>query len=105
VANRHALIALLEPRFRELPAGEWLKLLEAVSIPCGPLQSVDRVVADAQTLSLDILRQTPDGRTTTVAMPLSFNGKRPPLPGNTPDLGQHDHLLAGRAATLNMENT
>jgi crotonobetainyl-CoA:carnitine CoA-transferase CaiB-like acyl-CoA transferase len=105
VANRHALIALLEPRFKQLRAAEWLRLLEAESIPCGPLQSVDRVVADAQTLSLDILRKTPDGRTTTVAMPLSFNGKRPPLPGNTPDLGQHDHLIAGRAATLNMENT
>lgn len=100
VANRRELIAMLEPRLRERPAAEWLARLEAESIPCGPLQSVDRVVADPQTLSLDILRKTPDGRTTTVALPVSFGGRRPPMPGNTPDLGQHDALLAA----FNLEN-
>lgn len=93
VSNREALILLLEARFKESPAKQWLALLEAESIPCGPLQSVDRVVLNEQTLSLDILRKTPDGKTTTVALPVSFDGQRPPLPGNTPALGEHDHLL------------
>ena len=69
VTNRKALIALLKARFREAPAHEWLRRLEAVSIPCGPLQSVEAVVTDAQTLSLGILRKTPDQRTTSVALP------------------------------------
>jgi crotonobetainyl-CoA:carnitine CoA-transferase CaiB-like acyl-CoA transferase len=104
VTNRKALIALLKARFREAPAHEWLRRLEAVSIPCGPLQSVEAVVTDAQTLSLDILRKTPDQRTTSVALPISFDGVRPPMPGNTPALGQHDHLIAPRgAATLSQE--
>jgi hypothetical protein len=55
---------------------------------------VDLVVTNEQTAALDILRMTPDGRTTTVAMPISFGGQRPALPGNTPELGEHDHLLA-----------
>lgn len=93
VENRRALIDLLEARFRLCSARHWLSALEAQSIPCGPLQSVDRVVADAQTLSLGILRKTPDNKITTVALPVSFDGKRPPLPGNTPALGEHDHLL------------
>jgi crotonobetainyl-CoA:carnitine CoA-transferase CaiB-like acyl-CoA transferase len=93
VSNRQALILLLEARFKDRPAKEWLALLEAESIPCGPLQSVDRVVTNEQTVSLDILRKTPDQKTTTVALPLSFDGRRPPLPGNTPALGEHDHLL------------
>jgi crotonobetainyl-CoA:carnitine CoA-transferase CaiB-like acyl-CoA transferase len=94
VTNRRALIPLLQARFREAPGHEWLQALERESIPCGPLQKVEAVVTDPQTLSLDILRATPDRKVTTVALPLSFDGVRPPLPGNTPGLGEHDHLLA-----------
>jgi crotonobetainyl-CoA:carnitine CoA-transferase CaiB-like acyl-CoA transferase len=93
VLNRKALIPLLEARFAQMPASDWLRALEVESIPCGPLQTVDCVVKDEQTISLDILRETPDGRTRTVALPVSFNGHRPPLPGNTPGLGEHNHLL------------
>jgi len=93
VENRVALIELLQPRFKQLPADEWLAKLETVSIPCGPIQTVDRVIANEQTQALDILRTTPDGKATTVALPISFGGKRPPLAGNTPTLGQHDYLL------------
>ena len=100
VMNRRALVALLEGRFRTLPASEWLVRLEREAIPCGPLQTVKAVVDDAQTLSLDILRKTPDGRITTVGLPISFGGVRPPLPGNTPALGQHDHLLAKRGTPM-----
>ena len=95
VENRVALIDLLQPRFKELTADQWLAKLEAVAIPCGPIQTVDRVISDAQTQALDILRTTPDGKATTVALPISFNGKRPALAGNTPTLGEHDFLLRG----------
>jgi len=93
VENRVALIELLQARFKELPAQTWLAKLEAVSIPCGPIQTVDRVIANEQTQALDILRTTPDGKAITVALPLSFNSQRPPLAGNTPTLGEHDYLL------------
>jgi crotonobetainyl-CoA:carnitine CoA-transferase CaiB-like acyl-CoA transferase len=106
VANRGALIPLLEARFREAPAREWLARLEPEAIPCGPLQSVAAVVTDPQTLSLDILRTTPDQKITTLGLPISFDGARPPLPGNTPALGQHDDLIAPRHVTTtpNQEN-
>ena len=87
------MIELLQTRFKELPAQEWLAKLEAVSIPCGPIQTVDRVIANEQTQALDILRTTPNGKATTVALPISFNGNRPPLAGNAPTLGEHDYLL------------
>ncbi|VTU41976.1 CaiB/BaiF CoA transferase family protein [Variovorax sp. RA8] len=103
VSNREELILLLGARFGEHPAGHWLSLLEAESIPCGPLQPVDRVVANEQTAALDILRKTPDGRTTTVALPISFDRRRPPLPGNTPELGQHNQLLGALHSTPVLE--
>ncbi|MGE0797248.1 MAG: CaiB/BaiF CoA transferase family protein [Lautropia sp.] len=94
VMNRRALIPLLQARFAQGPAAGWLERLERESIPCGPLQTLQAVVTDPQTLSLDILRRTPDGRSTSVALPISFDGVRPPMPGNTPALGEHDRLLA-----------
>ncbi|MEI8399498.1 MAG: CaiB/BaiF CoA-transferase family protein [Alcaligenaceae bacterium] len=103
VENRVALIELLQARFKELPAQTWLAKLEAVSIPCGPIQTVDRVIANPQTQALDILRTTPDGKATTVALPISFNGNRPPLAGNTPKLGEHDYLLRSVAPQPNSE--
>jgi len=105
VANRHLLIPLLEDRFRQGGATDYLNRLEAASIPCGRLQSMDRVATDAQTLSLDILRKTPDGRATTVALPISFDGARPPIAGNTPALGEHDHLLRPDGADPQEKNT
>jgi len=93
VENRDELIERLQLRFKDSTMQDWLTQLEEVSIPCGPIQTVDRVIKNDQTIALDILRQTPDGKTTTVALPISFAGHRPPLPGNTPALGEHDFLL------------
>jgi crotonobetainyl-CoA:carnitine CoA-transferase CaiB-like acyl-CoA transferase len=104
VEHRVALIELLQKRFKDLNSEQWLSLLEAVSIPCGPIQTVDRVVANPQTKALDILRSTPDGKVTTVALPISFGGQRPPLPGNTPALGEHNYLLNTSHKQSNVEN-
>ena len=105
VLNRKQLIPLLQERFRQAPAAQWLQVLEQAAIPCGPLQTLGAVIAAEQTRSLDILRRTPDARTTSVALPMSFDGVRLPLPGNTPDLGQHDHLLAPQGAPDNSQET
>jgi crotonobetainyl-CoA:carnitine CoA-transferase CaiB-like acyl-CoA transferase len=98
VANRAALVELLQRRFRELSAKTWVERLERESIPCGPLQSLEAVVNDPQTRSLEMLCASPDRRITTVGLPISFDGVRPPLPGNTPDLGEHDAILAAMMA-------
>jgi crotonobetainyl-CoA:carnitine CoA-transferase CaiB-like acyl-CoA transferase len=103
VANRKLLIPLLQQRFVQRRGQDWMERLEAVSIPCGPLQTVKQVVEDPQTRSLEIVRRTPDGRVATIALPLSFNGERPPMPGNTPGLGQHNELLAAHLAAERKE--
>jgi crotonobetainyl-CoA:carnitine CoA-transferase CaiB-like acyl-CoA transferase len=96
VAHRAELIPLLAARFRERNADDWITRLEAVGVPCGPLQSIDDVIGNAQTAALGILGKSPGG-VTTVALPLSFDGSRPALPGEAPQLGQHDAMLAPHA--------
>lgn len=93
VTNRALLVSLLAPPIAEMSAEKCLRLLAAESIPCGPLNTVDQVLSHPQTAAVDILRPTPDGRATTVALPVSFDGERPPIAGDTPALGADDALL------------
>ncbi|WP_290652386.1 CaiB/BaiF CoA-transferase family protein [Aquisalimonas sp.] len=48
VANREVLIPELSAVFRTRATGAWLADLEAAGVPCGPVNSIDRVFADPQ---------------------------------------------------------
>jgi crotonobetainyl-CoA:carnitine CoA-transferase CaiB-like acyl-CoA transferase len=93
VTNRALLVSLLAPPIAAMNYEDCLNRLAAESIPCGPLNSVDQVLAHPQTAAVDMLRLTPDGKVRTVALPVSFDGVRPALAGNAPSLGEHDRLL------------
>ena len=45
------LMALLQNIFLTRPGVEWLQRLEAAGVPCGPINTVDRAVADPQVLA------------------------------------------------------
>ncbi|MDT2005555.1 CoA transferase [Rhodococcus opacus] len=46
--NRDALSAILEARIAERPAGEWVDLLTAASVPVAPVKNVLEALADAR---------------------------------------------------------
>jgi crotonobetainyl-CoA:carnitine CoA-transferase CaiB-like acyl-CoA transferase len=48
IANREALTAILAERFGTLPAGVWLERLQAVNIPCGPINRVPETLDHPQ---------------------------------------------------------
>ena len=48
VQHREALLALLKPIFLTRTAGEWLSMLEAAGIPCGPINTLDKVFSMSQ---------------------------------------------------------
>ena len=48
VTHRDELIALLEPVFAGCRVDVWLSMLEAANIPCGPINTLDRVFAEPQ---------------------------------------------------------
>ena len=93
VSNRDALIEQLQRAFHTNPASYWLDVLDAASIPSGPIQTIDQVVVHEQTRALDILKRTSDDAATIVGLPISFGGVRPGNIGRTPGLGEHNHLL------------
>lgn len=58
--RRHApvLIPLLEAAFLERPAQEWLPLLRAAGVPCGPVNTVEQALADPHTLARNMIVET-----------------------------------------------
>jgi crotonobetainyl-CoA:carnitine CoA-transferase CaiB-like acyl-CoA transferase len=87
VRNRAAMNAEVEAVLKTRPRDEWITKLEAAGIPCAALQSVDQVVADAQTEALGIIQPSPDGAMRLMGLPLSFDGARPAFRRRPPSLG------------------
>jgi formyl-CoA transferase len=44
--NRESLVEVLSARFEEEERDTWLKLLESVGVPCGPIQSIPEALED-----------------------------------------------------------
>jgi crotonobetainyl-CoA:carnitine CoA-transferase CaiB-like acyl-CoA transferase len=89
VANRAALEDRLNDALSHRTTDAWIVALEAAGVPCAPIQSVGQVVAHPQTLALDILRHSPDGKLGFMGLPLTFEGKRPSRNEPVPEIGAH----------------
>ena len=87
VANRPALLTLLEERTRERDSGELLDALVAAGVPVSPVHDVGEAARHPQTEALGILQSL--GDLVTVAAPLSADGERVRHHGAPPALGAH----------------
>jgi crotonobetainyl-CoA:carnitine CoA-transferase CaiB-like acyl-CoA transferase len=85
--NKAALNALLTEALGRERREHWRPKLDAVGIPCAPIQSVDEVLAHPQTEAVELLQPSPDGQLKLTGLPLRFDGARPPLRNVAPKLG------------------
>jgi crotonobetainyl-CoA:carnitine CoA-transferase CaiB-like acyl-CoA transferase len=95
VVHRAELIPLLADIFTTKPVAHWAQLLEQAGIPNGPLNTLDQVVADAQTAALGMIQQKPDSALALVGLPLSFDGIRPAFAKAAPALGEDNEAELG----------
>jgi formyl-CoA transferase len=96
VANKPALMAVMEPAFRARPAEAWLPLLEAAGIPCGPINTMREIAVDAQVAALGIVAPVPGLPVRTIGLPISFDGERPQPARGVPAAGEDsDDIRAG----------
>jgi crotonobetainyl-CoA:carnitine CoA-transferase CaiB-like acyl-CoA transferase len=86
VANRQALIALLSPALLTRTTGDWIALLEAAQVPCGPINTIDKVFDDPQVHARGMRHDMT--RADGTALPLVANPIKmsvtPPLPRHAP---------------------
>jgi crotonobetainyl-CoA:carnitine CoA-transferase CaiB-like acyl-CoA transferase len=98
VLNRRELVPILSDLFRTAPMAVWAERLDAAGIPNSPIQTLDRVVTDAQTAALGIIQQWAGSPTLSlVGLPMSFDGARPAFAKTAPRLGEDNAETADRA--------
>jgi glutaryl-CoA transferase len=76
VENRKELVSLLIDPIKTRSTGEWIALLEAAAVPCGPINRIDEVFADPQVIArgIQIALSRPDGAVTPgVANPIRLS--------------------------------
>jgi formyl-CoA transferase len=97
-ADRAAINAAIAEVTREKPAAHWIELFDEAGIPCGPINTIDRVFADPQVQHLRMAREMVHPRLGTlevVASPLNVEGVSKEIRSATPDSGADtDAVLA-----------
>jgi len=101
IQHRKQLILLLEQALQNKPGEEWIALLKAKGIPCGPINDVSMTVREPQVLHRDMIIEVENrklGQVRIPGMPLrvcGMTGKDPVTP--PPLLGEHnEEILCGR---------
>ncbi len=96
VNNREILIPMLEALFSQDGISHWLGLLESIGVPCGPINSIDQVLADPQILARQMVVEVPHptaGSVKMVASPLNIPTAPPAVRLPPPRLGEHAHQI------------
>jgi len=92
VMNRDVLVPFLAEVLEERKSADWLSSLEAVAVPCGPINTLDQVFDDPQVqarqLKVDLPHPT-GGSVPQVANPIKFSGTPLDYKAPPPTLGQH----------------
>lgn len=98
VANRGELEAILEGTIGGHERAPLLKLLEEAGVPATPVNTVDQVMNDPQTIERGIVQRAVHlrlGEIPVIGTPLKFSRMRPGVRQAAPLRGEHtDHILA-----------
>ena len=90
--HRDALNAEIEGRLADRRSAEWVERFNAVSVPCGPIYTIDQVFADPQVRHLGIA-QPVRGRgrqpLRLLGQPVSLSRTRSRLAAPPPERGEH----------------
>jgi len=100
VHNRETLNAMIQAIIGQRSSEEWQERLEAVGVPCAPMQTVDQVVTHPQTAALAMIQPSPDGRITLMGLPFSIDGVRPAFRTAPPALGNDTEAVLGPYGAL-----
>ncbi|MEO1708673.1 MAG: CaiB/BaiF CoA-transferase family protein [Pseudomonadota bacterium] len=92
IINRETLIPELERTFLKRTSADWIASLEAASVPCGPINTIDEVFADDQVQARQMQRhlEAPRlGHVAVTANPIRLASHDTTHAGAPPRLGQH----------------
>ncbi len=99
VINRVELIALLTNMLAEQTTLWWLEKLEQISVPSGPVNTLEQVFNHPQIKHRKMVKQVPDKRgdfVNTISSPINLSQTPLKYHSASPDLGQHTRQVLAK---------
>lgn len=91
-----ALREILVPITREKSVATWITEMEAIGVPCGPVNTVDKVVRDPQVKAREMLVEVMDpdaGPICVAGVPIKLSRTPGHVRGRAPRLGEHTEAV------------
>jgi len=99
LANREAIVGIVARAMSGRTTAQWMEQLEAVGVPCGPINTIDQVFRDPQVVARGLQFRLPHplaGEVPQVANPIRYSRTPVEYRRAPPLLGEHtDEVLAG----------
>ncbi len=92
LANIDALESAIEAVTTTRTTAEWIEVLDAAGVPCGPVLSYDQILTDPQVAAREMITEMDHplmGPIKTLGQPAKFSGSRSQPGRPAPWLGQH----------------
>lgn len=96
--HKQELLDTVSPVIAEKTVAEWMELLVEAGIPCGPINTVDKALADPQVLAREMVVEMEHplgGKLRVPANPLKMSAT-PPIYAPPPTAGQHSAEILKR---------
>ena len=96
--NRDYLNQIIEEVTITKTSNEWVEMLEKVGVPCGPINSIDKVFDDPQVKHLGIAQEIdtiPFGETKLVGQPFNLSRSSSSMKRRPPEKGEHNDDVLG----------
>ena len=97
--NHESLFPILAEIMCRRTTNAWVEALEAIGVPCGPVNTVDKVANDPQVLARDMIAEVEHDTTGTVqipGIPIKLSETPGQIDAPAPNLGEHtSEVLTG----------
>lgn len=95
VENRSLILGLIGDIMRQKPSAYWSERLDAIGVPCAPINDISTINADPQIDALGIVSAPPGTDLRLIGFPMMIDGVRPQPRSAAPLLGEHNADIAG----------
>ena len=90
--NISELVDILNTELIKKTSDEWLKIFDDNGLPCGPINSINEMFVDPQTIEREMIIDVDNkkaGKSKAIGMPIKFSKSKTEKSKSAPNLGEH----------------